>query len=509
MIQNKANRVIFNTVVLYIKIIVTTLLSLISVPLIMHALGESDFGLYALLGGVVALLAFLKASMTVSTQRFLSVALGENDMHKMNVIFNTSLVLHVLMGTIIALALEICIPWLFNGFLNIEGERITAAKIIYQFLIITTIIEIVSVPFSGVINAKEDMIVFSILGIAEAVLKLVLAFLLAYCTTDRLIIYGCGMMLIAIASLLVNIIYVLHHYNDFSIRLISGFDKPIFWNILGFTSWNTVGALAVVGHNQGIAVVMNLFGGTTINAAYGVANQVNGAMGYFSNTFRKAINPQLMQSQGMGDNQRLINLSYVASKFSVLVMAVFAMPLIFEMDYILHIWLGNPPAYTLEFAQLILIYSILNQYSAGLMSGIQATGRIMAYQITISIVMLLNIPLSYILLKLGFPPYYCIYGFIGIELISLFTRLLFAKYIVGIQIVDFIKHILLPSIFCLCIASVVTIIPLVFMESSLYRLIMVTFLFLLLYLPLAWYLILNQSERDMFVNLLHYHNHQT
>lgn len=389
----------FNTVVLYVKIVVNMLLSLISVPLIMHALGVSDYGLYNLIAGVIGMLSFLNASMTVSTQRYLSVTIGERNQEKSNRIYNNALLLHLLLGLICVVIFEACAPFLFDGFLNIDSNKLGTAKIIYQFLVVTTFATIITVPYVAVMNAKEDMLAFSIIGIIDALLKLCLAIYLSYCPFDKLIFYGIGMAAISIFSMLFNRGVVHFKYKEYKRDFRTYYDKVTFREMFGFMGWNTFGSVAVIGRNQGVAIILNRFCGTVLNAAYGVANQINGVLGYFSNTFNKSINPQLMQSEGMKDRDRLIRISFVSSKFSVLVLALFIWPLIIEMPYVLFKWLKEVPEYTSILSCSILIFSLVYQYSMGLMSAIQATGKIRNYQITMGVLILLNIPLSYIFLR--------------------------------------------------------------------------------------------------------------
>lgn len=499
--MNNANRVIFNTVVLYVKIVVNMLISLISVPLIMHALGISDYGLYNLIAGVIGMLSFLNASMTVSTQRYLSVSIGERNQEKSNRIYNNALLLHLLLGFVCVVLFEACAPVLFSGFLNIEPDKVSTAKIIYHFLVVTTFATIITVPYGAVMNAKENMLAFSILGIVDALLKLGLAIYLSHCPFDKLIFYGIGMAIISIVNMLFNRAYVHFKYKEYKRNFRQYYDKATFREMFGFMGWNTFGSVAVIGRNQGIAIILNRFFGTVLNAAYGVANQINGVLGYFSNTFNKSINPQLMQSEGMKDRDRLIRISFVSSKFSVLVLALFIWPFIIEMPYILMVWLKEPPEYTAVLSSTVLIFSLVYQYSMGLMSAIQATGKIRNYQITMGILILLNIPLSYFFLRIGMPPYYTTIGFIIIEMISLVVRLIFARKLVGIRIGVFLKKVLFPTVMVMLIASTCAIVPHLRMSDSFIRLIVVCIVYLCVFCGATWILALNEQEKMVFVNL--------
>lgn len=500
--MNNANRVVFNSAVLYAKIIINVAISLISVPIIMHALGNSDYGLYSLVAGVIGLLAFLKSAMTVSTQRFISVAIGEGKTDKINSIYNTSLTIHIVIAAIIVVFFELFALFMFDGFLTIEEGREYAAKIVYQFLVVTTFLEIACVPYEGVMNAKEDMLAFSIIGIVSALLKLLLALYLRVCGFDRLIMYGLGMAMISLLTVLSYVLFTRAKYKELKLNIKRYFDRPVMKEILGFTGWNTFGAVALVGRNQGVAIVLNKFFGTVLNAAYGVANQVNGVMGYFSNSFHKAITPQLMKSHGQGDDRRMIRLAIISSKFSVLVMAILAVPLILEMSYILKIWLIDPPEYTVELCQWILVLTLVNQLSTGLMNAISASGKIMKYQIVMSVLILSNVPISYFALKLGFPPYYCTIGFVVVEIISLIARIIMARDIVGIEIKEFNTGVIIPSTISVVLPLIPSFIPHLFMAEGLLRTVIVFAVFISTFCLVSWKYSLLPEEKSILNNLL-------
>lgn len=498
-----ANRVIFNTIVLYVKIIVTTLISLVSVPLILKALGADDYGLYNLVAGVVAMLSFLNASMTVATQRYLSVAIGSNNPEKLNTIFNCAVVLHLLIGVILVIVFEIFGLFIFDGFLNINPERISTAKIIYQFIVFSTFLTILTVPYGAVMNAKENMLAFSIIDIVDSVLKLLLALSLSLYGQDRLILYGAGLACISVLNILFSRLYVKLRYKEFFCSPKRFFDASTFKSMFGFAGWNVFGAVANIGRNQGIAVVMNLFLGTAINAAYGIANQINGVLSNFAVTFNKSINPQLMQSEGMGNRGRLHNIAFILSKFSFVVIALFAVPLIVEMPYVIKLWIGEKiPAYTVIFAQLVLILTMVHQYSNGLMSAIQAVGKIGLYQVIIGVLLLLNVPICYFLMKEGRPPYYCIVCFIVIEAISLFARMLFAKTLVKISLPQFVSKVILSSLIPVGIGLAISYILHIVMAESFIRLICVVLCYCIVYIIALWIVCFNQQEKKIFSGFL-------
>lgn len=500
--MNNSERVIWNSIILYAKILICIVLSLWTVPIILHALGASDYGLYSLVAGVIALLAFLKTAMASSTQRYLSVARGEGNPQKMNAIFNSALMLHIVIGIGIVIILEALFPFLFDHFLNIAPERVFAGKIIYQTLLLSMFLTIVTVPFDAELNAYENMPVFAIIEIIDAVFRLALAFMIQYITWDRLIAYGIGMACIPLLNLALKYIYTKIKYKELYIEKELLWNPPVFRQIFSFTGWNTFGALAIVGRNQGLAIILNLFYGTVMNASYGIANQVNSVMGYFSQTLRKSLHPQLMQSEGKGDHTRMLRLVHTSSKFCVLVMGIIAIPLIVELPLVLKLWLTNVPQYALEFTRWILFVSLIYQMSSGLMAGILTMGKVRIYQIVISIILLLNLPLSYALLKMGYEPYYIIIGMLACEVLCLVARLLFSRKLIGLHIGHFIRKVIIPL--CIIIGSDLLILNMVtrVMDTSLLRLIVNSSLSVFIAIILSWLILFDTTERNALIQFV-------
>ena len=501
--MNTTNRIIVNTIILYAKILVVMVINLWTVPLLLRALGQSDYGLYQLVAGVITMLTFINASMTLSTQRYMSVAMGKSDNEaQLNTIYNVSLLLHLIIGIGLVVILEILTPFLFHGFLNIEPERICAAEWIYQFLIISTFFTILSVPFDAELNAYENMAVFAIISIIDAVLRLGIALALPYLSGDLLIIYGAGMAAIAILNIVLKYGYTRKKY-PVMYPCIRSIDKATFKEMFGFAGWNSFSAFSMTGRNQGIAIILNLFMGTIVNAAYGIANQINGLLVYFSSTIQKSFNPQLMRSEGMKDNDRMLRFSFSLSKMSVLAIVILAIPLIAEMPYVLSLWLGdNVPENTVIFTQYILVLSIVYQFSAGLMSAIQSRGIVRNYTLAMSAILLANLPLTYLILWLGWPVHYVIVSMIGIEVICLVVRLWFAHILCNLSVSEFTKLIILPIV---CITGVTYAIlwGVTFaLPASFTRLIIVCCLDVLLLAPMAYYFVFSCEEKQRIIQLV-------
>lgn len=504
-----AKKVVFNTVVLYAKVLISLAISLITIPMVLHALGQSDYGLYNLVGGIVAMLAFLNTSMSVSTQRFMSVAMGEGNIEKIKRVFNVNIRLHLLLGIVIVIGLELIGLFAFDR-LNIEPDSVYRAKIIFQFLIVSFFTNIVCVPFNGVINAREDMLVFSIIGLIQSLLNLGVAALLSRVSVDKLLVYGLGMMSVHIIIFLLTFFFVRKAYPEYKINLREYKDKNLFKETFGFVGWNLFGAVALMTRNQGTAVVVNLFFGTVVNASYGVAHHINSAMSHFSSTFQKAINPQLMKSEGMNNRNRLHSISFISSKFGVLALCIFAIPIILEMPTILDLWLKKDiPPYTIQLSRLVLLLSIVTQYSSGLMSSIQAVGKIRRYQIVMGIVLLLNLPIAYLLLKKGYPVYYTTVAFVLMEMCSFVIRLFMARHLTGTKIASFLKEVVCPTMIIVSVSTGVALVPHYLMGSGILRAIITLGAYEVVFLPLVWYIAVDKSFRESILSQVHERLHRT
>jgi O-antigen/teichoic acid export membrane protein len=449
------HKVVFNTGILYVKMVLTMGISLYSTPLLLNALGDSDYGIFQLIAGVVAMLSFLNAAMTTSTQRFMSYYQGRKDISRQKMIFTNSCILHIVIGVIIVAALELLSPIIFSGFLNIPTERIHTAQVIFLFMSIAMFFNIITVPFTASLNAHENMLWIAIVNIIESILRLWIAIsLLYFIRTDKLIIYGLFTAGLSAISFFLHAGFCLRKYEECYLQW-HVIDKQLMKKLGSFAGWNLFGTLCGLGRTQGIAVLLNLFFGTVINAAYGIAIQVSGQLNFFSASMLQVLNPQIMKSEGMNDRKRMLRLSMIASKFSFFLLAVLAIPCIFEMSTILQLWLKNVPEYTIIFCSMILIAALTNQLTIGLQSAVQATGKIKIYQTIVGGIILCNLPIVYFLLKMNFPVYFVFIGMIGIESIACLSRLFFIKKLAGLSIKEYFNKVFLKELFPVGITTLV------------------------------------------------------
>ena len=449
-----AKRVVANTTFLYGRMLITIFISLYSTRLILNALGEIDYGIYNLIGGVVALLSFINNGMMVATGRYLSFYLGAGDENKLKSVFSSSVILHLIIGLGIVLLLEIGGFFLFDGFLNIPSDRIGTAKIIFQCMIVSTFFSINAVPYGASINAHENMLFLALVGIFESIAKLGIAILLINAKNDKLILYG---VLIAVLMILVRIVmsvYCQRKYVECRIRIRSFIETGLIKEMLSFAGWNVFSMFCYVVKTQGLAVMLNVFFGVVVNAAYGIAHQVNGTLSSFSTNMIRAFLPQIFKSGGSGDSQRMLRLSMLSSKLSILLLSLFAIPLYIEMPFIINIWLKTVPENTIIFCRLILIISILQQPTVGLMAAITTVGKIKVYQLVTGGFQFLNLPIAYALIKLGLPAYSVLVGSVIMEFINSGLVIWFAYQIAELRIKDFLINTLSRAFVSVFLATI-------------------------------------------------------
>ena len=386
-------------------------------------------------------------------------------------------------------------PLLFSHVLNILPEQQDVAHLLFHTLVATMFLHIVTVPFDAVINAYENLIFFSITGVVEAILKLILVLSLTLFLHDRLAIYAISMTGIAALILLLKYVYCHFKYKDLHLRFSACRNRPLFTEMTQFTGWNTLSSFALIARNQGLAIVFNHFLGTVINAAYGIATQVNGVLGYFTETVKKSINPQLMESHGLREHERLVQLTFALTKYSLLMLCIVAVPLYVEMPAIIGLWIGEAPQYTTEFTRLVIIITIITQSSAGLMSAVQSTGRVKWYTIVICLTLLSTLVIAYAGLRHGASPVMALVFACVIEVVAFFVRLWFAHHLNHIPAWNYVCKVVLPIALLTLLTALVLFGCKRLLEASLLRLMLIGAIDVLIFLPVTYCCLLNSDER--------------
>lgn len=500
--SSTANRVIKNTGFLYAKMGITMFISLYTTRLILNSLGASDFGIFNIVGGAISMLGFLNAAMASATQRFMSYSEGEGNKEKQKSIFNVSFILHLGISFIVGIVLLIAGYFFFNGILNIPEDRIFAAKVVYGSLIVSTMFTVMTVPYDAAMNAHENMKYYAIVGIFESLLKLSVAFACVYTNYDKLIVYGALMACIPLITLSIMRIYCHKNYEECIIAPKKYCNKGMMKEMTSFAGWNLFQVAAAMITNNGVGIVMNMFFGTIINAAQGVANQICGQLTTLTSNLSKAINPTITKTAGKKDHDKALQFASTSSKATFFITSLFAIPAIITMPQLLSVWLKEVPEYAVFFAKCQLIISLCEQLTSGYNVAINATGRIKGISITKSIVKFSYLPLSYILFKLDVPVaiVYCILVVIQGIINGMFVPIYFLESSMDFPYTRFIRTTLLP---CFTISILILFIGIIFNNilSGLTQLIIVFAVCIICNVLLFYILGLNKHEKAVIIQL--------
>lgn len=435
-------RIAKNTLLLYFRMLLMMVVSLFTSRIVLDKLGVTDYGIYNVVGGIVSMLGFLTGAMANAVQRFLSFEIGRGDKQRVNHIFNVSLMAHCGIAIFVLVAMELAGVWYLNTYMNIPLARLDAANWVLQCSIFATLFSIIQVPYNAIIIAKEQMGIYAYISILEVCLRLVIVYLLSIGNFDKLKLYSILMMLVTIGILAIYNIYCAKKYEEAKFSVVR--DTKALKEIVGFAGWNMLGELAWVFTGQGVNIILNLFFGPAVNAARGLAEQVNGAVSRFVNNFQVAVNPQLVKNYAANQLDDMKKLLYSSTRFSYYLMLFLSLPLILRMDYILHIWLKDVPGYTTGFCQLVLICTLVSTISNLLSQVARAYGKIRNYQIWVSLVLFLNFPLSYLALELGASPLVTMVINICVQFALIFVRLYIVRKMVNIDLPEFVKKALFP-----------------------------------------------------------------
>jgi len=430
------------------------LVSLYTVRVVLNTLGAEDYGIYNIVGGVVVMFTFLNGAMTAATQRFLNFAMGENDTEQIRNVYSISFVIHILIAVLIIVLAETIGLWFFYAWLNIPYERQSVALIVYQFSVVATAINIIMVPYRATIIAHEKMSFFALISIVEVLLKLGTAFLLVIILFDKLAVYA---FLLSVVGLVVFVIHKIYCNKMFEIAHFRYCkDKQLFQQLIGFSGWSVFGSFSNVSNSRGTNILLNIFYGVTVNAAMGVATQVNAAVYTFVSNFQTAFRPQIVKSYAAKDYDYFKRLIFQTSKVSFYLLFFFVLPLSINAEFVLRVWLKNVPEYAVVFTQLMLLNSLETAISGPLMMSIQATGDIRKYQLIGSILMFANLPLSLLFLWFGFSPVWVLIIRIVLNILTIIWRIIFSSKKIGLPIMSFLREVIVPVVLITIICSLLT-----------------------------------------------------
>lgn len=444
-------RIAKNTIFLYFRTLFTMAVSLYTSRLILATLGVDDFGTYNVVGGIVMFLSFLNTSMASATQRFLNVELGKGDKAGVKRVFTNAVIIHFSIAACVVILAETVGVWFLNTHVVIADNRLWAANYVLQFSIATMLVSIISVPYNAVIIANERMSVFAYISILEVSLKLLLVLLLVYLPFDKLVTFAALTFSVSVIVRLIYGVYCKKHFDE--CRDIKYHpDKSMVKKMMGFSSWTVVGALSSIGHSQGISIVMNLFFGMVVNAAYGIANQINQVVNNFVGNFMTALNPQIVKTYSANELPAMHTLMSRGCRIGFFLVLFFVVPIFIEARMLLSVWLKDVPDYTVGFVRIILLITLFNSFASPLSVAQGATGNIRNYQIVLTLLGLSHIPLAWLCFKQGWGPNYGLYVYLLIVFVEQAYRIFKVSHSVSMPLKPFVKSFLLRCLYVLCVS---------------------------------------------------------
>lgn len=422
------------------------LISLYTSRVVLSTLGIVDYGINNVVGGVITMLGFLTSSLSAASSRYITYDLGKGDMAALKKTFGNILSIHFILAAIVLVIGETLGLWFMSTQLQIPQERETAALWVYQFSIFSSVLAVISVPYNATIIAHEKMSAFAYISIADAILKLLIVYLIVIIPYDKLIIYAILYFCIQTFDCIVYGVYCSRHFEETHTRL--RYDGKLFREIFAFAGWTMNGNLAVIGYTQGLNILLNIFFGPAVNAARGIAVQVQGVCQQFCNSFQMALNPQLTKNYAQGDLDNMHRLLIKSSKFSFYILFFIVLPLMFKAEFVLKLWLGIIPEHTVTFLRLILIVGLLYTLSNPIIVSVHATGKLKKFQLIEGTILLTIVPIAYILLKsFGIRPEYVFVVHIAVELCTLYARLRIVLPMINMKLSDYVRSVLKPIAF--------------------------------------------------------------
>lgn len=494
-------RIAKNTILLYARMLLLMVVNLYTSRLVLRALGVEDYGIYNVVGGVVAMFAIVSSSLTAAIQRYITYELGQGDENNLVKVFSTSLNIQLILISIIVILLETVGLWFLNFKMVIPVERIAAANWVFQFSVLTFAINLWSVPYNACIIAHEKMSAFAYISIIEALAKLAICFIIAQNNIDRLISYS---LLVFFVGLLIRILYGWYckkNFKECHYKFI--LDRNLLREMFAFTGWNFFGAAASVLNTQGINLLLNLFFGPVVNAARGIAVSVNTTVMGFVNNFMVALNPQITKSYASGEFEYSVNLVFKGARYSYYILWILCLPIIITAPYLLQLWLGVIPENTIIFTRLVLICSLSDALAIPLVTLMLANGKIRDYQIVVGGLQLLNLPLSWLSLKLCGEPCVVFVVAILISILSEIARLIMLRKMMLFPGLKFVKDVMLNV---LMVSLISCIIPILFnmyvrVESFL-DFVQICFITIIISIFVIYFLGCSKHERCLVVNFI-------
>ena len=437
--DSRTRRIARNTLMLYIRMFALLLVGLYTSRVVLEALGENDYGIYNVVGGVVAMFTIISGALNSAVSRFITFEMGKSQGARLNEVYSSAVTIQIMLALIVVIIAEPAGLWFIENEMTIDPDRIPAAKWVLHLSLFAFVVNLMCVPQMASITAHEKMSAYAAIGVMDGLLRLAVAFMIMRSPIDRLIYYAALMAAVVLVVRLAYGIYCRRHFPECRYKPV--FDRQLIKEMFSFAGWNFIGVSAGVLRDQGGNILVNIFYGTAVNAARGIAVQLNSAVQGFVTNFMTAVNPQITKSYASGDTDYMFSLIRRSSRMSYCLLFVIALPILFNTDYLLSIWLKDVPDHTVLFVRLFLVFALCESISNPLITAQLATGRIRNYQLVVGGLMLLNIPVSYIFLKLGAAAEVTVAVAIVISLICLTARLVMLRGMIRLSIRKFVSDV--------------------------------------------------------------------
>ena len=480
--------------------LLTTIISLFTVRVVLDSLGVIDYGIFNVVGGIVTVFSFLSGTMASASQRFFSIEIGKSNEIKLRETFSVTLIIYFFIALFVFIVTQTLGFWVLNNKLVIPVERIEAANFVYQLSIFSFIVNIISIPYQALIIAREKMKVYAYVSFVESFFKLLIVCSLIYLSVDKLKLYS---TLMFFSSFAITVLYFSYCKKKFKESIFKfSKNKIMFSQIMSYSLWNIWGSLALVLRNQGVNILLNIFFNPAVNAARAIAFQLNNVITNFSNNFFTAVRPQITKSFTLRDSSYLNRLVFGSSKIGFFLVLLFTIPFILETNFVLTLWLGKLPNYVVIFTQLVLINTLIEVLNTPIVTLIQASGKVKLYQLTISSLYLLNLPISFTFLKFGYEPQITMIISIIISLIGFLPRLIICQKQTGLSSKEYFKKVILKIILVL----LCTLIPLLLINYSFgegfARLVSILIAEVFLFIPIIFFVGLSIEEKNFIKQII-------
>lgn len=451
---NRGARIARNTLMLYVRMLFLMLVGLYTSRVVLEALGETDLGIYTVVGGVVGMFTIISGALNSAVQRFITFEMGKGTGAQLNKVYSTSVTIQLILAAIVVALAEPAGLWFIRNEMTISPERIPAAESVLHFSLLSFVVNLMSVPQMASITAHEKMSAYAYIGILDGLLRLGTALLIMHSGGERLVLYAALMALAVIIVRVTYGIYCRRHFEECRYRPV--FDRRLIGEMFAFAGWNFVGVTSGVLRDQGGNILVNIFSSPAVNAARGMAVQLNGAVQGFVTNFMTAVNPQITKSYASGDYQYMFSLVRRSSRMSFYLLLMLVLPLMLNTEVTLSIWLKDVPEHTRLFVQLFLIFALSESLSNPMITAMLATGSIRNYQLVVGGIQLLNIPVSYAFLTMGAGPEVTVMVAVALSQVCLFARLVMLNRSTGFPIREFLSRVYLKAVFVVlpCAASV-------------------------------------------------------